>query len=404
MAVRKVRVRGRVMWRARVIREGRERSAFCDRKDEASQAEARLLAELRDDGSPPPIADGKVPTLRKFTPEFMEFCASPAASAKGANRPNTLREKERIFALYLLPAFGDRRLDQIGPRDVDRFAARLAAQGLKPNTVGNILITLRRLLRVAHRWGLIPSVPEFTARKVKPDRVEPDAFLDFEETERFLAAASPELHPLLLVAVRTGLRTGELRGLRWCDVQLDDAAGKPRLHVRQTLTKAGFGPPKSGKSRDVPLSWDAAQALRDLPRRGSLVFCQPDGSPLASNALERACKATMRAANLTRVDGSPKALGGHSLRHTWASHCMMQGFPPRVVMAWAGWSSLAMLERYSHLSPEHCTDHIDRLAPRNGLHVVESIPSLTPRPNRRAASAVGTQVGTRSKKRRRKLS
>lgn len=106
----------------------------------------------------------------------------------------------------------------------------------------------------------------------------------------------------------------------------------------------------------------------------------------------------MRAAKLTRVDGSPKALGGHSLRHTWASHCMMQGFPPRVVMAWAGWSSLAMLERYSHLSPEHCTDHIDRLAPRNGLHVVESIPSLTPRPKRRAASAVGTQVGTRSKK------
>ncbi|MCA9704500.1 MAG: site-specific integrase [Myxococcales bacterium] len=102
------------------------------------------------------------------------------------------------------------------------------------------------------------------------------------------------------------------------------------------------------------------------------MFGQPDGSPLASNALERACKATMRAAGLTRVDGSPKALGGHSLRHTWASHCMMQGFPPRVVMAWAGWSSLAMLERYSHLSPEHCADHIDRLAPHRGLRVIES--------------------------------
>lgn len=400
MAVRKVRVRGRTMWRARVIRDGQERTAFCDRKDEAQQAEARLLAELRDDGRCSPLAEGKVPTLEHFTPEFMEFCASPAASARGANRPNTLREKQRVFDLYLIPTFGDRRLDRIGSRDVDRFAARLAAKGLKPNTIGNILITLRRTLRVAHRWGLVPSVPEFTARKVKPDRIEPDMFLDFDEAERFLAATTPEHYPLLLVAIRTGLRTGELRGLRWCDLEIDDPSLRPRLHVRQTFTKAGFGPPKSGKSRDVPLSWDAAQVLRELPRHGPLVFGQPDGTPLASNALERACKATMHAAKLTRVDGSPKALGGHSLRHTWASHCMMQGFPPRVVMSWAGWASLSMLERYSHLSPEHCADHIDRLAPHRGLRVIESVPSSTPSTTAPRESRGGNTGGNTIEKRR----
>ncbi|MEM9455009.1 MAG: tyrosine-type recombinase/integrase [Myxococcota bacterium] len=138
---------------------------------------------------------------------------------------------------------------------------------------------------------------------------------------------------------------------------------RPRIHVCQTLTRAGFDPPKSGKARDVPLLWDVVQVLRDLPRRSAFVFCEANGEPLVDRTFWGVCTRTMRAAKLTRVDGSPKILGGHSLRHTWASHCMMRGLPPRIVMDWAGWGSLAMLERYSHLSPDHC-EHIDRLVPR----------------------------------------
>jgi integrase len=305
------------------------------------------------------------PTLAEFVPEFMRFQASPAASRRGANKPGELREKQRIFDNHLLPAFGALRLDQITARLIDGYIAarspplgaqpsrpRKVGEPLAPSTLTNHLILLRRVLSVAHRWQIIDRIPTFTSASPKRERLD---FLTFDEADRLLAAAAPPLRLLLLLAIRTGLRLGELRALRWRDLHLDGGY----LRVERSLTKAGFGSPKSGKARTVDLAHDLRDSLRQLaqppPRPDQLLFAQPTGEPLSEGNVYRSTRAAARAAGIERP------IYPHLLRHTFASHCVMRGIPLAVVKEWLGHSESRTTERYAHLAPEVRATFINRL-------------------------------------------
>jgi integrase len=316
--------------------------------------------------SPPTPAGPRAPTFAEFLPEFMRYQASPAASRRGANKPGELREKQRVFDNHLLPAFGSLRLDQISPRMIDRYIAaksssatakpstRRARYGepLAPATVSNHIILLRRVLSVAHRWELIDRVPAIHCPAPGAARTD---FLTFAEADRFLGAAEADWRPLLLLAIRTGLRLGEIRALRWRDLHIDPGY----LRVERNLTKSGYGQPKSGKARTVEMSIDLRDAMRAHPRARSpedLVFCQADGRPWSEGQVYRAVKATAKRAGLRR-DVHP-----HMLRHTFASHCVMRGIPLAVVREWLGHAESRMTERYAHLAPEVRSSFVDRLA------------------------------------------
>ena len=149
------------------------------------------------------------PTLKAFAPEFLEFQASPAAHpTKGANRKGEIVEKDRILRLHLIPAFGSQRLDKISARDIDKYTAKKNASGLSAGTVTNHLIVLKRLLNVAKRWELIDRVPIIPTPK-KPNRV---VFLDFEESVNLMKQTPLTWKPFILLALRSGLRLGELPG------------------------------------------------------------------------------------------------------------------------------------------------------------------------------------------------
>ncbi|MEM9463540.1 MAG: tyrosine-type recombinase/integrase [Myxococcota bacterium] len=333
----------------------------------------------------------QIPTFAAFEADFLAFCASPMASSKGANRPSSIDEKKKNLRCHIIPAFGARRLDSITTRDVDAFGMELAKTRSRA-TVANIMGTLKRMLTVAKRWGVIDTLPAIQTNKGKPDQIECDQFFSFEETDRLLDAASTEHYALMLVAIRTGLRTGELRGLRWSDLDLDGGW----LHVRRQIDERDrLGPPKNGKPRLVELSWDAVAVLRDHPKRGTLVFPDPDGEPFAVNALERAVKAACKRAGLLTEGGTPKRLGGHALRHTWASHAMMHGIPTRVVMSYGGWGSLAMLERYSHLAPQDAQGQMDKLASNTRRHA--PISGANEQRRTRTGSKTGSTGGVKRK-------
>ncbi|HRI10852.1 MAG TPA: tyrosine-type recombinase/integrase, partial [Nannocystaceae bacterium] len=248
-----------------------------------------------------------------------------------------------------------------------KFGEPLAAA-----TVANHVILLRRVLSVAHRWELIDRVPPVTCPVAATPRTD---FLTFEEAERVVAAAAPEWRVLIHLAVRTGLRLGELRGLRWCDLHLDVGY----LRVEQNLTKAGYGAPKSGRARTVDLAADAREALRGHPRtpnREDLVFSQPGGQPVTEGQVYRAVQAAAQRAGIRRK------VHPHLLRHTFASHCVMRGIPLAVVKEWLGHAESRMTERYAHLAPEVKAGYIDRLAsPANAASAASHGPATGTRDN-----------------------
>jgi integrase len=169
-------------------------------------------------------------------------------------------------------------------------------------------------------------------------------FFDFEEGQRLLDAAAklPDWRCAIVLAIKTGMRLGELRALQSQDVDL--VAGK--VTVCRSLWKHDHeGTPKNGRTRVVDLPASAIAALKEHRHlRGARAFLNLDGDDYTIGewraALYRAC----RRAGLREI-------GWHVLRHTFASHLVMRGEPLKVVSELLGHSTITMTNRYAHLAP-----------------------------------------------------
>jgi integrase len=145
------------------------------------------------------------------------------------------------------------------------------------------------------------------------------------------------------VALKTGLRVGELLALKWSDIDLVAA----HLIVRRTLWRDQEGPPKGGRNRKVPLSDEALATLKAHRHlRGPYVFCGPSVERLTHSMVKDVVPDTCRRAGLG------KRVTTHGLRHTFASHLIMRGASLKAVQELLGHESIEMTLRYSHLTPD----------------------------------------------------
>ncbi|MGA2450479.1 MAG: site-specific integrase [Polyangiaceae bacterium] len=233
-------------------------------------------------------------------------------------------------------------------------------EGKAPKSINNYLTIPRKMLSVEVEWEIIKVVPKVKWLKTPPTKFD---FLSFEEADRLVTAADPEWRTMIVVALKTGLRLGELIALAWDDVDL--VAG--RIVVSRNVARGEMTTPKSGKAREIPLSNDALVALKSHRHlRGKSVFCQHDGTMLPKGAtkhpLLRACK---------RAGLRP--IGWHVLRHTFASHLVMKGAAIKAVQELLGHSK--MTERYAHLSPDVRRDAVrllDRSVPPGHAHAAHT--------------------------------
>lgn len=294
-----------------------------------------------------------------------EWLVTYPAAAK--NRETTRLEKTYHVRVRLIPYFtalGDARgapmtLADITPKVIDRLIADLseapkmaagkadqrarkleAPRALAPQTVRNILQTLRRMLASAKRWDeidVLPDVPTVKAGRQKCD------FLDFEEAERLLAAIKDEDDfDLLMTKMRLGLRVGELIGLQWS--QLDFVKREARIETQLAHNSIRLVPVKAGP-RTVPLSgrlWARLKARKHL--RGPWVFCDGEGAPFTRFDVRRKLERWLKRAGL-------RTMTPHALRHTFASHLVMRGVPLKNIQEWCGHSSIQTTMRYAHLAP-----------------------------------------------------
>lgn len=320
----------------------RERTAAKTR-EEGKAKEAEIRARL----SAGHVAVVKVPTFVSWASEFVE-------SSMANNKPSTRAAKEQIIRDHLLPAFGPLRLDAIGVERIEKLKAAALRDGVAPKTINNRLTVLRRMLSVAHAWGRLRSVPPVQWLALPPKRVD---FLTFEEAARLVEAAG-EWRTMVLVALRTGLRRGELLALRWEDV---DLTGQ-RITVRRSLWGATEGSPKGGRTREVPLSPEALSALRALPTRFAkgYVFASAAGERLTPGLLKWPLWNACKAAGLRKR-------GWHVLRHTFASHLVMRGVPIRAVQDLLGHVDIKQTLIYAHLAPAVFEDAVSRLDGRDPI-------------------------------------
>jgi len=319
----------------------------------AEEAERRAITRVLNTGESKKLVPIKkeVPTVREFHEVFLE-------AARIKNKPSSIESKKILLRVHIVPQLGDLRLDEVTYAVIEDFKIALAktpintdksyvgvkidaksSRLLSAKTINNCLTVLRRMLVVARKRGHIDSVPDFEWLKcVRPEF----DFLDFAEAERLVAAAEGEWRTMILVALRTGMRHGELIGLRWQDVDL--VAG--RLTVRQNVVSGHIGTPKSGKPREIPLGNEVKAALKAHRHlRGPLVFCDVDGKMLRTattrHPLWRACKRA-----------GLREIGWHCLRHSFASHLVMRGATMTAVQELLGHATIVMTMRYAHLAPE----------------------------------------------------
>lgn len=279
------------------------------------------------------------PTVEDFSNLFM------STYAETNNKPSEVQSKRTIFATHLVPAFGRVRLDRIGQQEIELYKTGKLKDGLSPKSINNHLTVLRRMLAIAVEWGKIDHVPPIKWLKVPDPEFD---FLDFEEARRLVQSASGEWGTMVLLGVKTGLRQGEILALRWGDVDLVGG----RLVVRRSIVRGVVGTPKSGRSREVPLSDEMLKALKAHRHlRGELVFSNGEGRAFTKNECKHPLWGACKRAGLRRI-------GWHVLRHTFASHLVMRGAPMKAVQELLGHATIDMTMRYAHLSPDARRDAV----------------------------------------------
>ena len=182
-------------------------------------------------------------------------------------------------------------------------------------------------------------------------------FLSAEQADLLLDKIDHGFRLLVLAALHTTARRGELIKLQWRDLDLE----------RRLVT---FRDTKNGEDRTVPLSATLTAAFKRLPRpiAGGPVFRTPSGSPLTPTIIRRPFRKAVKAAGLA-------GFRFHDLRHSGASFMVQAGVPLNTVRAILGHKSLSMVLRYAHLAPDHLRDGVgvmDRLASTSGEFPVNS--------------------------------
>jgi len=293
--------------------------------------------------------------------------------------PRTQAWYEGMLIRHVLPTFGQLPIGVIQQVHVRQFVTELSASGAGPRTVKGAYTTARQVFATAVGSGAIRSNP---CDGVKlPRIVERDKLFLTADQVATLEAALPDQYALLVVfAAYTGLRAGELGGLRVG--RLDLLRGK--VEVAETLIEVrghlSFGPTKNHERRTVGVPRFLCDRLGEhLAGRSSdqLVFTAPEGGPLRHSAFYRRVfkPAVIRA-------GLDPALRFHDLRHTTAALLIAEGAHPRAIMERLGHSSIEItMNVYGGLFPsldESLTDALDRVyagaAPAPNATVVELLP------------------------------
>jgi integrase len=281
-------------------------------------------------------------------------------SVKASVKQRTFECYEGVVRNHLVPAFGSKRLDKLSPALVQCFYQQKLDSGLGRRTVQLIHVTLHKALKQAVRWGIVPRNATEAVDVPRPHKkaIQP---LSPKQANTFLRVAKEDrLEVLYVLAITTGLRRGELVGLRWQDVDLEAKMVSVCQQLVRSKDGLHFTTPKNGKGRNVAITDRTVEALNEHGKRQAeekkmmenlwqetgLVFTSAKGTVLdADNLVKRSFKPLLGRAGLPDMRF-------HDLRHTCATLLLSKGIHPKIVQELLGHSSISItLDTYSHCLP-----------------------------------------------------
>ncbi len=333
---------GKTTWRVRVRRtDGPWLTKSFKKKGDAEEW-IRAIEHRLDVGEPVPSSEARKRTLADAITRYLTVTLPQSKHQK-----NT-REQTRMLTWWA-QKLGARPLVSISAATIAEVRDELATETTRTgklrtgSTINRRITALSAVLTVAvkeYGWLNKNPIPNVTRM---PDSKGSERFLSDSERTKLLAACKssdcPMLSPVVELALATGARKSEVLGLQWANVSLD----------RRTVR---FLDTKNGDSRTVPLAPHAVAVLAAwkadrLPV--GLVF------PISPNVLDNAWQAARKKAGIP-------TFRFHDLRHSAASYLAMSGASLMDIAAILGHKTLAMVKRYSHLSEQHTTAAIDRMA------------------------------------------
>lgn len=280
-------------------------------------------------------------------------------------RESTQERQAYMLEKDVIPFLGKLKLAALTTAKLDRFVAHLERdRKLSPASIRYCMVTVSKALQKAVAWDLIKANP---ARNVSLPQIRREEVSVFEPAEliHFMIGA---LHArkgavLLCLLATTGLRPSEAFALRWGDID----STRPSLKVQRTLVRFRggyrFDKPKTRRGeRQITLSPTIARLLEHEreargDRAGDLVFPNASGEPLhPSTVYHRLFKPILR--SVEAIDESKRSeLKPYSLRHTHATHLLLQNVHPKVVSERLGHASVQLtLDTYSHVLPSMQTE------------------------------------------------
>ena len=248
----------------------------------------------------------------------------------------TIRQ-DKSNLVWLDPFLGDKKLSEI-TRDLVIEVGKAKAEETSPATANRYLALIRAILRMARdEWEWIEHIPKVRMYPPNKRRIR---WLTHEEADLLLSLLPAHQAAMARFALATGLRQRNVAQLQWSQIDLKREVAW--IHPDQA---------KARRAIAVALNADALSVLRELHGQHAEYVFTYHAKPIGQ-VNTKAWKKAVREAGLGDFRW-------HDLRHTWASWLAQQGVPLNVLQEMGGWSSVEMVRRYAHFSPEHLREYAD---------------------------------------------
>lgn len=294
------------------------------------------------------ILNQQVPTLNEFIDQHY-ITHTITHHKRGINAVNRLRTT-------FCPKFGNTKLAEIDTHTIEIWVASRIQKGISKATINRDLTDLKSAINKALQWGLIPFNPLKNHKPFKLDKFPKTRYLlPHEETALRQALENNPLNyikPLIILALNTGMRRGELLSLTWPDINFQ--SNMITLQPKHT---------KTGLTEYVHLNSEAREVLKAVKAyhqnrewNSEWVFLTNAGRRIFS--VQKVFQTVLRHADITRFRF-------HDLRHTFASKLVMAGVDLNTVRELMRHASIEMTLRYAHLAPEHKMAAVEKLVNGN---------------------------------------